>query len=82
METLGCSVMEQQGARWRVAWRLDARRPWGARSGAWLPRRHFVEHVVRAMEPDLESVFGIFCAHSDLGAISKVALLRILYKLD
>ena len=39
----------------------------GARSGAWLPRCHFVEHVARAMEPDLESVFGIFGLDSDLG---------------
>ena len=74
--------MRGRGARQRVAQRLNARRPWGVRSGAWLPRRHFVEHVARAMEPDLESVFGIFRAHSDLGAISKVALLKMLYKLD
>ena len=71
-----------RGARQRVEQRLNARRPWRTRSGAWLPRCHSVEHVARAMEPDLESVFGIFRAHSDLGAISKVALLRILYKLD
>jgi len=68
--------------RQRVAQSLDARQPWRARSGAWLPRCHFVEHVARAMEPDLESVFGIFRAHSDLGASSKVALLWMLYKLD
>ena len=82
MEIHRRSVMEQQGERRRVAWRLDARRPCRARSGAWLPRHHFVEHVARAMEPDLESVFGIFRAHSDLGASSKVALLWMLYKLD
>ena len=68
--------------RQRMAQSLDARQPWRARSGAWLPRRHFVEHVARAMEPDLESVFGIFHAHLDLGASSKVALLWMLYKLD
>ena len=71
-----------RGARQRVAQRLNARRPWVTLCGAWLPRRRFVEHVVRAMEPDWESVFGIFRAHSDLGANSKVALLRMLYKLD
>ena len=71
-----------RGTRQRVARSLDARRPWGARSGAWLPRCHFDEHVARAMEPDLESIFGIFRAHSDLGASIKVALLWMLYKLD
>ena len=71
-----------RGAQQRVAQSLNARRPWGGHSGAWLPRCHFVEHVARAMEPDLESVFGIFRAHSDLGASSKVALLWMLYKLD
>ena len=47
----------------------------GAHHGAWRPRRQTVEHVARAMEPDLESVFGIFRAHSDLGASRKVVLL-------
>ena len=41
-----------------------------------------IEHLARAMEPNLESIFGIFCAHSDLGASIKVALLWMLYKLD
>ena len=54
----------------------------GARPGAWRPRRQTVEHVARAMEPNLESVFGIFRAYSDLGASIKVALLWMLYKLD
>ena len=61
--------------RQRVAQSLDARQPFRGALCAWLPRRHFVEHVARAMEPDLESVFGIFRAHSDLGASIKVALL-------
>ena len=77
-ETHRRSVLEQQGARRRVAHSLNMRRPWGARSGAWLPRCHFVEHVARAMEPDLESVFGIFRAHSDLGACSKVVVHKLL----
>ena len=54
----------------------------GAHPGAWRPRRPTIEHVARAMEPNLESVFDIFRAHSDLGASSKVALLWMLYKLD
>ena len=46
------------------------------------PRRQSVEHVACVAVPDLESIFGIFRAHSDLDASSKVALLWILYKFD
>ena len=69
-----------RGGAWHGGWTRVGHG--GGALGAWLPRCHSVEHVARAMEPDLESVFGIFRAHSDLGAINKVALLRILYKLD
>ena len=55
-----------RGGVWHAGWTRVGHV--GARSGAWLPRCHFVEHVVRAMEPDLESVFGIFGLDSDLGA--------------
>ena len=50
-------------------------------AATWLPRRQF-EYVACVAVPDLESVFGIFGADSDLGTSSKVALLWMLYKLD
>ena len=69
-----------RGGTWHAGWmRVGHVR---ALYGAWLPRWPFVEHVVRVAVLDLESVFGIFRAHSDLGASSKVALLWVLYKLD
>jgi len=54
----------------------------GARSGAWPPRSHFIEYVACVAVPDLESVFGIFGADSDLGAYRKVAVLRMLFDFD
>ena len=74
--------MEEKGVQQRAARGRTRVGHGGTRSGAWRPRRQTVELVARAMEPDLESVFGIFRAHSDLGASSKVALLWMLYKLD
>ena len=45
------------GSAWRRAWTRVSHG--GARSGAWLPRRHFVEHVVRVVVLDLEAVIGM-----------------------
>ena len=53
----------------------------GARSAAWLPRSQFIEYVACVAVPDLESVFGIFGADSDLGAYRKVVVLRMLFYL-
>ena len=67
------------GARMHAAAKLGNG---GARSGAWPPRSHFIEYVARVAVPDLESVFGIFGADSDLGAYRKVAVLRMLFDFD
>ena len=51
--------LEEQGVRQRVAQSLDARQPWRGVLCAWLPRRHFVEHVARVAVLDLEAIIGM-----------------------
>ena len=53
----------------------------GARSVAWLPQSQFIEYVACVAMPDLESIFGIISADSDLGAYRKVVVLRMLFYL-
>ena len=45
------------GSVWRRAWTRVSHG--GACSGAWLPQRHFVEHVARVAVLDLEAVIGM-----------------------
>jgi hypothetical protein len=42
---------------------------------AWLPRSHSVEHVARAMEPELDAFFSIFRRDSDPGPLTKFVAL-------
>ena len=50
--------LESQGAGWRVAWSLDMRQQWRARSAAWLTRLPAVEHLACVGEGDVGSRFG------------------------
>ena len=53
----------------------DTCRPWWGYGQRMVAMRHKLEHVVCVMVPDLETIFGIFHADSDLGACRKVVLL-------
>ena len=49
--------------------------PWWGHGQRMVATRHKLEQVVCVAVPDLETIFSIFHADSDLGTCSKVALL-------
>ena len=77
--TLGHSYLEAQGAGRRVAWSSDARRPWGASSGAWQPHRQNVEHVASVGVGKVGAELGRIWADLDLRPKTKFVHLGLLY---
>jgi len=77
--TLGRSYLEAQGVGRHVAWSSDARRPWGASSGAWRPRRQNVEHVASVGEGKVGAKLGQIWADLDLGPKTKFEARELLY---
>ena len=62
-----------------MAWRLDARRPWGVCSGAWWPRRQNVEHVASVGVGKVGAELGQIWADLDLRPKTKFVHLGLLY---